>query len=71
MNYSTKCKQFKQFVKINILVGHRSVFGTYQLVYNAAASGINLESLDISLGGDLDLRGFLGISDEVRPVIKT
>jgi hypothetical protein len=26
-----------------------------------------LESLDISLEGNLDLRGFLGISDEVRP----
>jgi uncharacterized OsmC-like protein len=35
--------------------------------YNAAARGINLESLDISLEGNLDLRGFLGISDDVRP----
>jgi uncharacterized OsmC-like protein len=35
--------------------------------YNAAARGINLESLDISLEGSLDLRGFLGISDKVRP----
>lgn len=35
--------------------------------YSAAARGINLESLDISLEGDLDLRGFLGISDDVRP----
>jgi uncharacterized OsmC-like protein len=35
--------------------------------YNAAARGINLESLDISLEGNLDLRGFLGISDQVRP----
>lgn len=35
--------------------------------YNAAARGINLESLDISLEGNLDLQGFLGISDEVRP----
>ena len=35
--------------------------------YNAAASGINLESLDISLEGNLDLQGFLGISDNVRP----
>jgi uncharacterized OsmC-like protein len=37
------------------------------LAYNAAAWGINLESLDISLEGNLDLRGFLGISDKVRP----
>ncbi len=35
--------------------------------YNAAAWGINLESLTISLEGDLDLRGFLGVSDKVRP----
>jgi len=35
--------------------------------YNAAARGINLDALDILLEGDLDLRGFLGISDKVRP----
>lgn len=35
--------------------------------YSAAARDINLESLDISLEGDLDLRGFLGVSDDVRP----
>lgn len=35
--------------------------------YNAAARDINLESLDISLEGNLDLRGFLGVSDDVRP----
>jgi uncharacterized OsmC-like protein len=36
-------------------------------VYNAAAQGIQVESLDFDLEGDLDLRGFLGLSDEVRP----
>jgi uncharacterized OsmC-like protein len=35
--------------------------------YNAAAWGINLESLAISLEGSLDLRGFLGVSDKIRP----
>lgn len=35
--------------------------------YNAAARDINLESLEISLEGDLDLRGFLGVSGDVRP----
>ncbi len=35
--------------------------------YSAAARDIKLESLDISLEGDLDLRGFLGASDDVRP----
>jgi uncharacterized OsmC-like protein len=36
-------------------------------VANAAARGIQLEELSFELEGDLDLRSFLGISDEVRP----
>lgn len=36
-------------------------------VYNAAAQGIRVDSLELELEGDLDLRGFLGLSDEVRP----
>jgi len=36
-------------------------------VYNAAAQGIRVESLDFDVEGDLDLHGFLGLSDEVRP----
>lgn len=36
-------------------------------VYNAAARGINVESLSFDMEGDLDLRAFLGISDQVRP----
>jgi uncharacterized OsmC-like protein len=35
--------------------------------YSAAGRDINLESLEISSEGDLDLRGFLGIADDVRP----
>lgn len=35
--------------------------------YNAAAMGINIRSLDIDIKGNLDLRGFLGISDSIRP----
>lgn len=35
--------------------------------YNAAAQGIRVDSLDFDLEGDLDLHGFLGLSDEVRP----
>lgn len=35
--------------------------------YNAAAQGIKVDSLDFSLEGDLDLRAFLGLSDQVRP----
>jgi uncharacterized OsmC-like protein len=36
-------------------------------IYNAAAQGINVESLSFDLEGDLDLRAFLGLSDQVRP----
>ena len=36
-------------------------------VYNAAAKGIKVESLDFDVEGELDLHGFLGLSDEVRP----
>jgi uncharacterized OsmC-like protein len=34
---------------------------------NAAAAGIELESLDLDLAGDFDLHGFLGLDPEVRP----
>lgn len=36
-------------------------------IYNAAAQGIHVESLSFDLEGDLDLRAFLGLSDQVRP----
>ena len=39
---------------------------TTSLVYHAAARGIRIESVESQLEGDLDLRGFLGLSDEVR-----
>ncbi|MEW6248668.1 MAG: OsmC family protein [Nitrospirota bacterium] len=39
---------------------------TTSMVYHAAAQGIHLESVESSLEGDLDLRGFLGLSDQVR-----
>ena len=39
---------------------------TSSLVYHAAARGIAIEEVKSHLEGDLDLRGFLGISDEVR-----
>jgi uncharacterized OsmC-like protein len=37
------------------------------IVYNAAAQGIRVDSLDFDLEGDLDLQGFLGLSEQVRP----
>lgn len=39
---------------------------TTSLVYHAAARGIHIESVESKLEGDLDLQGFLGLSDEVR-----
>ncbi len=35
--------------------------------YNAAAQGINVKSLEFDLEGELDLHGFLGLSEEIRP----
>ena len=39
---------------------------TTSLVYHAAARGIHLESVESTLEGDLDIQGFLGLSDKVR-----
>jgi uncharacterized OsmC-like protein len=38
--------------------------------YNAAAQGIQVDGLTFSLEGELDLHGFLGLSEEVRPGFK-
>ena len=35
-------------------------------IYNAAAQGIKVESLQFRLEGDLDLHGFLGLSEQTR-----
>lgn len=40
---------------------------TTNLVYHAAVRGIRLDEVESVLEGDLDLRGSLAISDEVRP----
>jgi uncharacterized OsmC-like protein len=39
---------------------------TTTMVYHAAIRGINLEEVESELEGDIDLRGFLGLSAEVR-----
>ncbi|NJD78166.1 MAG: OsmC family protein [Candidatus Methanoperedens sp.] len=36
-------------------------------VYNAAAQGIKVKSLRFTIKGDIDLHGFLGLSEEIRP----
>ena len=40
---------------------------TTTMVYHAAVRGIKLEEVESELEGDIDLKGFLAISDEVRP----
>ena len=39
---------------------------TTSMVYHAAARGIVIEAISSSLEGDLDQRGFLGVSEDVR-----
>jgi uncharacterized OsmC-like protein len=39
---------------------------TTTTAYHAAARGIAIEAIDSQIEGDLDLRGFLGLSDTVR-----
>ena len=40
---------------------------TTTMVYHAAVRGIELEEVESKLEGDLDLSGFMDLSDEVRP----
>ncbi len=39
---------------------------TTTMVYHAAVQGIEIESIESSLEGDIDVRGMLGLSGEVR-----
>lgn len=40
---------------------------TVGIAYNAAARGITVQELTLNVEGDLDVQGFLGLSDSVRP----
>lgn len=40
---------------------------TTAIVYHAAARGIAIEEIDSEVEGDVDLRGFLGLDESVRP----
>jgi uncharacterized OsmC-like protein len=40
---------------------------TGTIVYHAASRGIVLESLESTIEGDVDLQGFLGLDESVRP----
>ena len=39
---------------------------TTSMVYHAAARGINVDAVESTIEGDLDLRGFLGVDPNVR-----
>lgn len=39
---------------------------TTSLVYHAAAQGIEIEAVEATFEGDIDLRGFLGLKEDVR-----
>jgi len=43
---------------------------TVGFIYNAAAKGIEVRALDFDVEGNLDLQGFLGLSDDSRPGYK-
>lgn len=49
-----------------MLLGALSACLTTSLVYSAAARGVRLTRVESTLEGDIDLRGALGLSDEVR-----
>jgi uncharacterized OsmC-like protein len=40
------------------------------IAYHAAARGISVEQIETQLEGDIDLRGFLGLDEKVRPGYK-
>ena len=40
---------------------------TTGIAYHAAARGIQIEAIESSLDGDIDLRGFLGLDRNVHP----
>lgn len=39
---------------------------TTSLAYHAAVRGIHIEEIESTLEGDLDIRGFMGLADDVR-----
>ncbi|MHB8249635.1 MAG: OsmC family protein [Acidithiobacillus sp.] len=41
------------------------------IVYNAAARGIEIQELRLEVCGNIDLQGFLGVSESVRPGCQT
>jgi uncharacterized OsmC-like protein len=55
---------------VEVVLGAYGCCLTTGYVMNAANRGIELEGVDIRLKGNLDLRGFLGLSNDVPPGYK-
>jgi uncharacterized OsmC-like protein len=55
---------------VEVVLGAYGCCLTTGYVMNAAQRGIELQGVEIQLKGNLDLRGFLGLSDEVPPGYK-
>ena len=55
---------------VEVVLGAYGCCLTTGYVMNAARRGIELEGVDIKLKGNLDLRGFLGLAQEVPPGYK-
>jgi uncharacterized OsmC-like protein len=51
---------------VEYLLSALSMCVTTSIVAHAAARGITIEAIDSELSGELDVRGFLGISNKVR-----
>ena len=52
---------------VEVVLGAFGCCLTTGYVMNAAQRGIELKGVEVSLKGDLDLRGFLGLSEDVPP----
>src|ERR687888_2807984 len=48
-------------------MGSLSACLTQTIVAHATSRGIHIDSIDIDIEGDVDLRGFTGISNDIRP----
>jgi hypothetical protein len=48
-------------------MGSLAAYLTQTIVAHATSRGIQIGSIDIDVEGDVDLRGFTGISTDVRP----
>ena len=56
---------------VEILLHSLASCVTSSIVYHAAANDVEIKAIDSQLEGDIDIRGFLGLSDDVRKGYKS